>query len=466
MDVLDLAARPAGAPASAGARSLEVMLLGGFCGALGFWVVSFRLSYARRVARARAAARARGRGAGRRAAAAGRAPAGGSWPPLAGRARRRATSGSARTPPPRWRSPGCSASARCWRCSRTRRRGSRSCCSATRWRPTTATSPPRPCSRWPAAACSRRSTGRWPRVAFDPGAAGPLGISAPRSAPRCWCCSALAVAVAVQGLGQPAGAGGGRGAAGGAARPRRAARAGRWLAGGSWPPSAGAAGIYASFHLGAAAGACVALALCGRGGRACALPVAGAARPRGAGAGRRPQQPDGAGGDHRDAHELGRVRPSDHRVVAADRTRPAAARGRPARGRARTGRPGRSGRAACQSDERDEAHGERLVDRRRMHLLRGRHGALGVGHRPRQVRLARRSRRRPRAGSRPGRSRSRARAPAPPRRAARSPRKPRQRPRAARRPRRPRGRRTRPGPEPEKTLPSRSSETSSQFWIR
>jgi ABC-type Mn2+/Zn2+ transport system permease subunit len=98
-------------------------------------------------------------------------------------------------------------------------------------------------------------------VAFDPGAAGPLGISAAAVQLALLALLAVALAVAVQGLGNllvlaaivaPPLALRGR-----IAGPGRAMAAAAVVA-----SAAGAAGIYASFHLGAAAGACVALALC------------------------------------------------------------------------------------------------------------------------------------------------------------------------------------------------------------
>jgi ABC-type Mn2+/Zn2+ transport system permease subunit len=98
-------------------------------------------------------------------------------------------------------------------------------------------------------------------VAFDPGAAGPLGVSAPAVSLALLTLVALTVAVAVQGLGNllvlaavvaPALALGGRVAGPGRAMALAAALA----------VVAGATGIYASYHLGAAAGACVALGLC------------------------------------------------------------------------------------------------------------------------------------------------------------------------------------------------------------
>ena len=110
-------------------------------------------------------------------------------------------------------------------------------------------------------------------VAFDPGAAGPLGISATAVRLALLALLALALAVAVRGLGNllvlaavvaPAVALGGR-----VAGPGRAMAVAAVVA-----SAAGTAGIYASFHLGAAAGACVALALC-------AAAAAGALLPRG-----------------------------------------------------------------------------------------------------------------------------------------------------------------------------------------
>lgn len=99
-------------------------------------------------------------------------------------------------------------------------------------------------------------------VAFDPGAAGPLGISATAVRLALLAVLALSLAVAVRGLGNllvlaavvaPAAAVGGRTSGPGRAMALAAAVG----------AATGAVGIYASFHLSAAAGACVALALCG-----------------------------------------------------------------------------------------------------------------------------------------------------------------------------------------------------------
>jgi ABC-type Mn2+/Zn2+ transport system permease subunit len=98
-------------------------------------------------------------------------------------------------------------------------------------------------------------------VAFDAGAARPLGVSPGAVAAALLALLAVAVAVAAQGLGNllvlaaivaPALAVRGR-----VRSPGRAMAAAGGLAAG-----AGVVGIYASFHLDAAAGACVALALC------------------------------------------------------------------------------------------------------------------------------------------------------------------------------------------------------------
>jgi len=108
-------------------------------------------------------------------------------------------------------------------------------------------------------------------VAFDAGGARPLGISAAAMSLGVLALLALALAVAVRGLGNllvlaavvaPALAVGGRVAGPGRAIVLAAAVA----------AVAGAAGIYASFHLGAAAGACVALALCAAAGAGLVLP--------------------------------------------------------------------------------------------------------------------------------------------------------------------------------------------------
>lgn len=99
-------------------------------------------------------------------------------------------------------------------------------------------------------------------VAFDPGVAGAGGMRPSRVRLALLLLLAAAVAVAIQGLGSllvlallvaPAAAVGDRG--------RTPARA---MAGGAVAATgAGLAGIYSSFHLGGAAGASVALALCG-----------------------------------------------------------------------------------------------------------------------------------------------------------------------------------------------------------
>jgi ABC-type Mn2+/Zn2+ transport system permease subunit len=108
-------------------------------------------------------------------------------------------------------------------------------------------------------------------VAFDPGAAGPLGISATAVRLALLALLAIALAVAVQGLGNllvlaavvaPALA-----VQGHVTRPGRAIVSAAALA-----SVAGAAGIYASFYLDAAAGASVALALCAAAGASTLLP--------------------------------------------------------------------------------------------------------------------------------------------------------------------------------------------------
>ena len=119
-----------GATRSASARSSRSSLLGATGGALGCWIVFYRLAYSAEslahallpglvlAALAGRAARARRRGgAARRRASRSRSRG----------ARRR--SGTTRRSPSS--SPACSASARCSRCRPTRRRGCRSCCSAT-----------------------------------------------------------------------------------------------------------------------------------------------------------------------------------------------------------------------------------------------------------------------------------------------------------------------------------------------
>jgi ABC-type Mn2+/Zn2+ transport system permease subunit len=108
-------------------------------------------------------------------------------------------------------------------------------------------------------------------VAFDPAAAGPLGISATAVSLALLGLLALALAVSVRGLGNllvlaavvaPVVALKGR-----VAGPARAMAAAALVASVS-----GMIGIYASFHLGAAAGACVALALCAAAGTGALLP--------------------------------------------------------------------------------------------------------------------------------------------------------------------------------------------------
>jgi ABC-type Mn2+/Zn2+ transport system permease subunit len=108
-------------------------------------------------------------------------------------------------------------------------------------------------------------------VAFDPGAAAPLGISATAVRLTLLALLAVTLAVAVQGLGNllvlaavvapPLALQG---------RIRGLARA--MAAAAVLASLAGAAGIYASFHLDAAAGACVALALCAAAGASALLP--------------------------------------------------------------------------------------------------------------------------------------------------------------------------------------------------
>jgi ABC-type Mn2+/Zn2+ transport system permease subunit len=108
-------------------------------------------------------------------------------------------------------------------------------------------------------------------VALDPSGAAALGVRPALVRLALLGLVAAAVAVAVQGLGNllvlavmvaPA-----------VAVRRHARGPGRaMLAGGGLAVLAGALGIYVSFHLGAAAGACVALALCGAAALGAALP--------------------------------------------------------------------------------------------------------------------------------------------------------------------------------------------------
>ena len=109
-------------------------------------------------------------------------------------------------------------------------------------------------------------------LAFDPPAAAPLGLRPGLLRAALLLLLAIAVTVAVQGLGNllvlavlvaPAVAAG-----------RRAYSPGRaMLAGGALAALAGTAGVYVSFHAGGAAGACVALALCLAALAAGALPL-------------------------------------------------------------------------------------------------------------------------------------------------------------------------------------------------
>ena len=108
-------------------------------------------------------------------------------------------------------------------------------------------------------------------VALDPAAARTLGIPPARVGLALLVLLALTLTAAVQGLGNllvlaalvaPA-----------VAVRRRCAGPGRAvMLAGSLAAAAGVAGIYASFHLGAAAGACVALALCATAAAAVLLP--------------------------------------------------------------------------------------------------------------------------------------------------------------------------------------------------
>jgi ABC-type Mn2+/Zn2+ transport system permease subunit len=108
-------------------------------------------------------------------------------------------------------------------------------------------------------------------VALDPGGAASLGLRPALVRTALLVLLAAAVAVAVQGLGNllvlavltaPAVA----------VRRHTRSAAGAMLGAGAIAVAAGVAGVYASFHLGAAAGACVALALCGAALAGTALP--------------------------------------------------------------------------------------------------------------------------------------------------------------------------------------------------
>jgi ABC-type Mn2+/Zn2+ transport system permease subunit len=115
-------------------------------------------------------------------------------------------------------------------------------------------------------------------TAFDPGGAAALGLSVGRVRLALLVLLAGAVSVAVQGLGNllvlallvaPAVA----------VAPRAASPGRAMVVGGALGALAGALGIYVSFHVGAAAGACVALALCVAAAAGAALPVRPGPRP-------------------------------------------------------------------------------------------------------------------------------------------------------------------------------------------
>ena len=309
-----------------------------------------------------------------------------------------------------------------------------------------------PTSSSPAAlAARRRARARAPgtarsRVAvFDPLAAPSLGVRPGRVELALLALLALAVVAAVQGLGNllvlalivaPA-------AAAIRARPdgrRRRSRSppgsARWRA---------CSGSCASAELDIAAGASVALAAialwvvaallrpaarAGGGPRRSLVETLGRLTVRDAGRRRRGRRPPASARPrsppvprqrrtarsppathHHEAQQLGLGEPGDDRVVAAHELDEEAlgARQHQVAGEqhARAARVARAPQAP-----RDEAHRERLVDRRRVHDLGRRHDAVGIGHRPRAGRSACRSRRRRRSGSRSARPRSRARAPA------------------------------------------------------
>ena len=144
-----------------------------------------------RVAQPRPAARARARRARRRSRSCSAPPAARSSPPARSRSPA-ATSASAPTSASPSRSRRCSGSARCSRSRPTRRRGSRSCCSATCWGSRAPTSPPPPGSRSPSRSRSPPPTGRsrWPPSTAPPRARSARGRRAGRR--RCSRCSASA----------------------------------------------------------------------------------------------------------------------------------------------------------------------------------------------------------------------------------------------------------------------------------
>ena len=152
------------------------------------------------------------------------------------------------------------------------------------------------------------------------------------------------------------------------------------VAGAALAAIAGLVGIELSFHAGVAAGASVAL-VCLRGGAlGAALPTRSRAAERAAPRpdDRRPER------QHADADQLGLRQPGHHRVVAAHQLdqQPLASGEDQVEAEQHT-----RGEAVAQVPEhqRREAHGQRLVDGRGVHLLGGGHRAVGVGHGPGQV---------------------------------------------------------------------------------
>ena len=345
MDILDLLLDPLRSGIARRAM-LEIVLLGAVCGALGFWVVVERLSYA-------AESLSHGLLPGLVLAALAGAPlllgAPAAWP---------------------WRRPS-SPWPRATRASARRRRTGvvvtglvglgallalsprraaaprRSSSSATRWACRIRTSWPPRRSPWAARRRWPRSTARL-RAAFDDAGAGALGLPTGRLRLLLMGLLAVAVAVAVQGLGTLL-------ALAVIVAPPVAVR--RWsrspgralVLAGAAGAAAGVAGIYASYHLGTAAGASVALALClrGPGGLRAAGPRSGRGRLE-----RVPAHEDDRRAErdgHRQAHELRQGDPGHHRVVAPDAARSGSAPLPRSPGRCRTGRRGRSGRAGARA---------------------------------------------------------------------------------------------------------------------
>ena len=91
-----------------------------------------------------------------------------------------------------------------------------------------------------------------------------------------------------------------------------------------------------------------------------------------------------AAGDHHDREQLRLGEAEQHLVVAADELDEEALRaGQDQVDGEQRARP--PAVAPAPQQRGDEEHRQRLVDRRRVDLLGGRHGAVGIGHRPRAV---------------------------------------------------------------------------------